>query len=109
MTVYKKCLLEISKQSTFTSKHNSLMKVYYETEDYVLKDYIRRYAECLAEAGHYQKAKLPSHCQRAVQGSEQVKQMLIDYCQQVEMSRKPEWQILAERYGWTPPANQGGI
>ena len=104
MTVYKKCLLEISKQASFTSKHNNLMKFYYETEDYKLKDLIRRYAECLAEAGHYQKAKLPSHCQRVIQNAEQFKRMLENYCQEVEMSRKPEWQILAERYGWIPPA-----
>ena len=30
---------------------------------------------------------------------------LINYCEQMVMSEKPEWQIMAERNGWTPPNN----
>lgn len=103
MTVYKKCLLELSKQSSFKAKHNSLMKLYYETEDYILKDYIRRYAEGLAEAEKYRVSKLPSHCNSVLQQIEPIKVALINYCNDTESCKKPEWQILAERYGWVPP------
>lgn len=27
---------------------------------------------------------------------------LIQYCESIIVSRKPEWQILAERHGWAP-------
>jgi hypothetical protein len=29
---------------------------------------------------------------------------ILAYCEQAIGSKKPEWQILAERHGWTPPA-----
>lgn len=103
MTVYKRCLLELSKQSSFKSIHNNLMKLYYETEDYTLKDYIRRYAEGLAEAEKYRISKLISHCSSVLHQIEPIKVSLINYCSDMESLRKPEWQILAERYGWTPP------
>lgn len=28
---------------------------------------------------------------------------LIEYCNMQNRQKKPEWQILAERHGWTPP------
>jgi len=30
---------------------------------------------------------------------------LIQYCEQFIKIKKPEWQVLAELHGWTPPAN----
>lgn len=103
MNNYQKTLYELSKDSSLVSKYNNLMKIYYSTEDFKLKDLIRNYAGVLQTAEEYRKNKLPSHCQNTLSNGRSLYQNLYDYCTEVRMSKKPEWQILAERYNWRPP------
>lgn len=103
MTIYKKVLLELHKQSTITVQHNNLMKLYYTSEDDMLKGYIRAYCKGLTVAINYSKNKLHSKASDAVSDNIPNKITLANYCEQVILTEKPEWQILAERNGWRPP------
>lgn len=103
MDIYSSILFEIAKESSLQSKHNNLMKFYYKTEDIKLKELLRVYAEYLKEANDYQKRKLYSNCSRTINEGYTAKQALSDYCTELKMRGKPEWQVLAERYGWQPP------
>lgn len=105
MTMYKKTLLELSKKVPITTQHNNLMKIYYSTEDDILKEYIHNFCKGLAVADRYAKSKLPMKAQDAISDNIPNKITLANYCEQMVSTEKPEWQVLAERHGWTPPMN----
>lgn len=103
MNIYTDILIQLNKDVSLSAKYNALMKLYYKTEDCVLKNYIRQYADVLQEAEVYRKRKLPSHTHQVLLEGNRFKVELESYCTEIKMSKKPEWQVLAERYGWTPP------
>lgn len=102
MTVYKKVLLELNKESTLKSKHNNLMKLFYTTEDDYLKDCIRQYCKYLKQAVHYIQNKMPGQAKDAIDNSFRPMVALSNYCNQMIECEKPEWQVIAERNGWGP-------
>lgn len=102
MTVYQKVLIELDKSGTYKSQYNSLVKLKYLTEDKKLRDLIDAWLVVLSDAESYRVRKLFNHLTELLNTNMYVKQGLRDYCNDAILSKKPEWQILAERYGWRP-------
>jgi hypothetical protein len=102
MDIYNKVLMELDKTSSLKSKINNLVKLYYSTEDRKLRDYIEQWRCVLLDAETFRERKLPISSVECMNEKSYIKNKLIDYCNECIMSRKPEWQILAERYGWKP-------
>ena len=103
MNVYTKVLIELAKSTSIQARYNSLIKIYYSTEDCKLKDLIHKYSDYLLSANDKILKSCYSACESILTESEPAKTALIDYCNEVKMSGKLEWQVLAERYGWKPP------
>lgn len=102
MNIYNKVLMELDKTVSLKSKVNNLVKLYYSTEDKYLRNYIDQWKQVLLDAEMYRERKLPVQCREHLNENSHIRQQLIDYCNDCLMSQKPEWQILAERYGWRP-------
>lgn len=102
LSIYSKVLVVLDECGSLSSKHNKLVKLYHSTEDTKLKELIRVYSEYLSEAARCQKSKLPANCQRVLRASASEREALREYCTELNLSKKPEWQILAERYDWRP-------
>lgn len=48
------------------------------------------------------KRKLPSHAHTVIMENNYLKEELRDYCRSCIQSQRPEWQIIALKYGWRP-------
>lgn len=105
MLIYTKILLELHKESSLVAQHNNMMKMFYQTEDSVLKEYLHNYCKGLSEANRCNKQKLYQKASDIISNNIPNKVVLMQYCEQMVNSKKPEWQILAERNGWKPPIN----
>ena len=105
MTIYSKVLIEVNKIGSLTTQHNNLMKLYYQTEDTLLKERLRSYCKEITKADRCNKDKMHLAAKNIISNNIHNKISLINYCEQMVMSEKPEWQIMAERNGWTPPNN----
>lgn len=105
MKIYKKVLVEISKINSLTAEHNSLKKCYHDTEDEILKGYLREYCKNLVSAENYRRNKMISHANNVLDTNSSIKITIMNYCNQIISQGKPEWQVLAERNGWRPPIN----
>lgn len=103
MNIYNKVLIELNKQCSFKSQYNNLVKLQYSSEDRQLRNLISVWLNVLDSAESYRVRRLALKCQETLNINAYIKQNLVDYCNECIMSKKPEWQILAERYGWKPP------
>lgn len=103
MNVYQKVLVELDKNSSIKSQYNNLVKLMHSTEDKQLRSLIDAWLNVLVNAERYRVGKLHNHLAQLLNTNDYIKQNLRDYCNEVIWSKKPEWQILAERYGWRPP------
>lgn len=102
MSVYKKVLLELEKQCKAQAKGNSLLKLKYNTEDVVLQRYLDECAKVYFGVACYHSGKLFSTAKNYFDSNKFVIDRVKDYCNNMIMSGKPEWQIMAERNGWKP-------
>lgn len=100
MDMYSKILVELGKKQTHKSLHNNLVKYLYSTEDDVLKSLLMQYIKHFDGIISYSAAKMVLKTQSLIQESIHDRDNLMQYCNQVIMSKKPEWQIIAERNGW---------
>lgn len=100
MDIYNKVLLELNKNERLATRYNNLEKLYFSTEDDVLKNLICGYCDVLKDALYYVSKKMPSNVDFYMKKSMYYRVDLEAYCNQCISSRKPEWQILAERNGW---------
>ena len=103
MNVYNKILVELNKNSTLKQQYNNLVKLRYSTEERELRKYIDAWLNVLDGAENFRLRKLYARTSELLNSSSNIKQNLIDYCNDVIWSKKPEWQILAERNDWRPP------
>lgn len=103
MTIYQKVLVELDKNSSIKTQYNNLVKLMHSSEDKQLRSLINDWLNVLANAECYQVRKLPNRLTQYVNTNSYIQQNLRDYCNDIIRSKKPEWQILAERYGWRPP------
>jgi ABC-type glutathione transport system ATPase component len=101
MSTHQKTLKSLTEVKTLSSHITSLGKIKNASEDERLNgaiDNLIRDLQFTHANGKHKSTPvaLSSGTSPEVQG-------IINYCKQVVGSKKPEWQILAERHGWTPP------
>lgn len=82
---------------------NKLIKLKLSTEDEKVHEYIDSLIEHINEAKrlHYKRLYMASSEEFKV--IEALNAEIIEYCDKILNTNKPEWMILAERNGWIPP------
>jgi len=100
MSSYEDVLESLANFRTLAAHITALGKIRLETEDEKLKKGIEAVIYQLQIAHAQVKSKsIPVSVENS---NIQAANVLIAYCNQVIGTRKPEWQILAERNGWVP-------
>jgi hypothetical protein len=84
--------------STIASRINKINKIANATEDAVLKKAL------VSLSGEFARARSVAKKDQTDTLNQAKFKKLIDYCQKQIDSAEPQWQILARRAGWTPPA-----
>jgi hypothetical protein len=96
--------------STIAAVLNRIGDVRIETEDSKLQQMLAKIAELLRHqhAKPTTKVRLrsipPNEYDRAIQALIEVVALTHKYCEAVVASSEKQWEILAKRAGWTPPA-----
>ena len=101
MSTYEKTIKSMSEVKTMSSHLTSLGKIKIASEDGRLNSAIENLIRELQYA--HANSKHKSTPISLASGSSQEIQAIINYCKSAIGTKKPEWQILAERNGWTPP------
>jgi hypothetical protein len=101
MTVYSEIITSAKEIKTIAQHLSSIGKLRAKTEDTTLVQLIDFLTGELQQAHATSKSKstplaLSASHARSVTD-------LLKYCQRATRTKKPEWQILAERNGWSPP------
>jgi hypothetical protein len=102
---YIKVKTELSKMykpSQYQTLYNNLITVANTTEDEKLKELISKYCKGIHDVPALAERKLMQHVSDIIRCSNLDKFALLDYCDQVIASNKPEWQIIAEANNWWP-------
>ncbi|WP_434278569.1 hypothetical protein [Acinetobacter sp. CE-15] len=94
--------MSMSEYRTISSHMIALGKIKIVSDDKVITTMIRYIAYDLQERhkNPYSSKSTPLSLER---WNNQIAQNLIQYCNYMIGKKKPEWQILAEHNGWTPP------
>jgi helix-turn-helix protein len=101
MSYYEKTLVSLSEVKTVASHLSALGKIRNATEDMNCKQLIEALIKELQHLHLKTKSKsMPLSLENAT-ASEVLN--LTKYCKAAVGSKKPEWQIMAERNGWIPP------
>lgn len=101
MTFYEKTLASLKEVKTISSHMTALGKIRASTEDIKFIGFIDKVIKELAELHKMDKTKSTHISLDSV--SEVTVKNLVQYCKETIGSKKPEWQIMAERNGWIPP------
>lgn len=99
---YENTKKSILSEKSLAAHITSLGKIKVETEDGHLISFIENLIRELQFDLARSKGKGKS-IPAALPATEQEVRHLLQYCEAALKSKKPEWQILAERNGWTPP------
>lgn len=101
MSVYAKTIRTLAEVKTITAHMVSLGKIRAESEDQELGYLIANLVVALQYFHQQNKARsTPTSLTFQPAGETNP---LLNYCNFHERSKKPEWQVLAERNGWKPP------
>lgn len=100
MNLYEKTIETISSTKTFLSHIKDLDKIKQSTEDQSLKNGIKNVIIELTNI--YARVKVKSIPVSLEAVNSRHISVLIKYCNKCIGSKKPEWQIIAERHGWVP-------
>ena len=101
MSSYEKTLKSLKEIKTFSSHLTALGKIKAVSEDTSLKQAIDALVRELQYAHATSKKKsTPTSLENATVPEAKA---LLQYCQRAIGSKKPEWQIIAERHNWVPP------
>jgi hypothetical protein len=101
MSSYEKTLSSLKEIKTAASHLTALGKIRATSEDKNLIQAIDALVRELQVSHARSKTKSTPFSLETTTAPEALN--LIRYCKQAIASKKPEWQILAERNGWTPP------
>lgn len=102
--MYQKTIDSLKKTQTAAKHITELGKISAATEDPQLKRLVDalldrlQNAHATAKKGNSTPKALYPLPDNAIRG-------LIGYCESYIQAGKPEWQVMAERHGWTPPAS----
>lgn len=101
MSCYEKTLKSLKEVKTFSSHITALGKILNSSEDTSLNQLLEFLIKELQLSHLKSKNKSTPLSLEKATATEVTR--LIEYCKLAVGSKKPEWQILAERHGWTPP------
>jgi hypothetical protein len=104
--MYEQTMTALREIRTFAAHATNLGKIAARTEDERLRELLGGLVSALRAASVVSKRKnVRSTAGNLVDASALLPPVapLTMYCQSVIETKKPEWQILAERHGWTPP------
>jgi hypothetical protein len=101
-------LAKIYRPDKYDTLHNNLITIGYDTEDRTLKKLINTYCNMICDVQitvKQRKCGDPEYCYagKIINNTTSAKSELDDYCMKIIASGKPEWQVIAENHGWTPP------
>lgn len=101
MSLYEKTLKSLKEIKSISSHLTALGKVKAASADTLLNQAIDSLVRELQHAHANSRHKsTPTSLENATAPEAKA---LLEYCIRAIGSKKPEWQILAERHGWTPP------
>lgn len=100
-STYEKTVSTLSAHKTIAKHISDLDKVKEKSEDDKLNQEL--HSLILELQSVHGRLKNKSAISALSDGSSKEVKAIIQYCKNHITSKKPEWQILAERYGWTPP------
>lgn len=95
---YRKTIEVLNAAQAPSTRVNALNKIFVATEDSELRIRLNAGIQLLRPAVDMRGAG------KSLILSHQTWQDLIRYCVAQVQAQKPEWQVIAERKGWTPPA-----
>lgn len=104
--MYQQTIDSLKKVQTTATHIKSLGNILNKTEDTSLKSLIQNTLTLLQTAHANKKVQGKSTPGNLYNAKHAPIKALITYCEQFIQAKKPEWQVLAERHGWTPPADQ---
>jgi len=104
---YVNVLKALDRTGIVSTAVNQLSDVQAATEDERLRDALEKICNATRRQlvpldGKGRLLGLPERFAQLSKGM----QTLANYCEQMRDSSEPQWQILAKRAGWTPPASQ---
>ncbi|MBN3044158.1 hypothetical protein H4F47_14675 [Pectobacterium brasiliense] len=102
--MYQNTIDSLKKTQTAAQHISGLGKILTSTEDPQLKRLVDVVYSSLQRAHRTAKAgkSTPGHFYNSPDNNIRG---LIAYCESHIQAGKPEWQVMAERHGWTPPAS----
>ncbi|EHP6404716.1 hypothetical protein KJI09_005088 [Escherichia coli] len=101
--MYQETINSLKSLNTPATHIKKLGVILIKTEDSKLKTLIQNTLTLLQQAHANPNVKGKSTPGNLYNASLPPIKTLIQYCEQFIEIKKPEWQVLAERNGWTPP------
>jgi hypothetical protein len=116
MKHYQKVLLILTESGTPSAKQNKFAKIASETNDEILKDLAKKVAQMYSwhlKSGYTRqlapddprRAYMPTNWIEWSKYQKVVNKEISNYAEQRLFDAKPEWMVMAEKHGWTPPRN----
>lgn len=105
MFMYQETIDSLKSLETPATHIKKLGIILQKTEDITLQQYIQNTVILLQQAHANPRVKGKSVPGNLYNAQLAPIKALIQYCEQFIKIKKPEWQVLAERHGWTPPAS----
>jgi len=102
MTIYEETINTMKEMKTVASHITSLGKIMNKTEDAQLKQLLGNVITRLQCSHANPKVKGKSTPGNLYNNKDLHIESLIKYCESIIPTRRPEWQVLAERNGWAP-------
>ncbi|CEP34823.1 MULTISPECIES: hypothetical protein [unclassified Halomonas] len=102
MTIYEETVDALKEMETVASHIKSLGKIMNKTEDAKLKQLLGKVITKLQTSHANPKVKGKSTPGNLYNVKDLHIESLIKYCENIIPTKRPEWQILAERNGWAP-------
>jgi len=104
--MYQETIDSLKKFQTPATHITSLGKILNKTEDTSLQALIQATLLLLQQAHANKKVQGKTTPGNLYNAQHAPIKALIAYCERFIQVKKPEWQVLAERHDWTPPADQ---
>ncbi|KWU18032.1 hypothetical protein [Achromobacter xylosoxidans] len=102
---YKKTIETLSSFTLPGARANALTKIQHATEDQQLKTLLQPAIDHLTHTARLLASKMPTQGDgKTLFLRKEPWAALVDYCNAIVATQKPDWQVLAERAGWQPPS-----
>lgn len=105
--IYSELKMAVSMQydiaHSTANRCNKLIKIKLSTEDEKVHNYIDNLIVHINEAKRLHYKRLYTSSSKEFKKIKELNDEIAEYCDKMLSKGKPEWMILAERNGWTPP------